>query len=95
MFDIGFLELFFVAVIGLLVLGPERLPVAVRVLGQWIGRARRIFAQFTDEFDRQIQVEDLRAELKEQAENLNINNEIQITQPFTNNFSEKTQSFDI
>jgi len=66
MFDIGFLELFFAAVIGLLVLGPERLPVAIKVFAKWLGLARSMFTQFTDEVDRQIKVEDLGAELKEE-----------------------------
>ncbi len=36
MFDIGFSELLLIAVIGLVVLGPERLPVAVRTVAGWI-----------------------------------------------------------
>ena len=37
MFDVGFAELFLLALIGLLVLGPERLPAVARKLGSWIG----------------------------------------------------------
>mgnify|MGYP000143704689 CR=1 FL=1 len=77
MFDIGFLELVIVGIIGLLVLGPERLPVAARTLGKWIGRARRMTSQFTKEIDRQIEIDELKAELKKQGESLDINDDVQ------------------
>jgi len=77
MFDIGFLELVIVGIIGLLVLGPERLPVASRTLGKWIGRARRMTSQFTKEIDRQIEIDELKAELKKQGESLDINDDVQ------------------
>ena len=38
MFDIGFSELLLIAIIGLLVLGPERLPTAIRTASLWLGR---------------------------------------------------------
>jgi sec-independent protein translocase protein TatB len=72
MFDIGFLELVIVGIIALLVLGPERLPVAARTVGKWVGRARRMTSQFTKEIDRQIELDELRAELKAQGESLDI-----------------------
>ena len=72
MFDIGFLELVIVGIIALLVLGPERLPVAARTVGKWVGRARRMTSQFTKEIDRQVELDELRAELKKQGESLDI-----------------------
>ncbi len=42
MFDVGFWELAVIFVVGLLVLGPERLPKVARQLGQWAGRARQM-----------------------------------------------------
>lgn len=42
MFDVGFWELAVIFVIGLLVLGPERLPQVATQIGQWVGRARRM-----------------------------------------------------
>mgnify|MGYP000167287888 CR=1 FL=1 len=72
MFDIGFLELVIIGVISLLVLGPERLPIAARTVGKWVGRARRMTSQFTKEIDRQIELDELRAELKKQGESLDI-----------------------
>ena len=44
MFDVGFSELVLLAVIGLLVLGPQRLPKIAAEVGRWTGRARRTLA---------------------------------------------------
>lgn len=76
MFDIGFLELVIVGIIGLLILGPERLPVAARKTGRWIGKARRMVSQFSNEIDRQIKADELREELKKQGESLNIEEDV-------------------
>jgi sec-independent protein translocase protein TatB len=55
MFDVGFWELAVIFVIGLLVLGPQRLPQVARQMGQWAGRARRmarmLSTQLQDELD--------------------------------------------
>jgi len=66
MFDLGFLELVICGVIALLILGPERLPGAARTAGQWIGRARRMTRQFTDEIDRQIKADEIREQLRKE-----------------------------
>jgi sec-independent protein translocase protein TatB len=76
MFDIGFLELVLVGIIGLIILGPERLPIAARTLGRWIGRARRMVTQFTQEIDKQMEIEELKAQLKKSGESLDINQDV-------------------
>lgn len=76
MFDIGFLELVLVGIIGLIILGPERLPVAARTLGKWVGRARRMVSQFTQEIDKEIEIEELKKQLKKQGESLDINKDV-------------------
>lgn len=76
MFDIGFLELVLVGIIGLIILGPERLPVAARTLGKWVGRARRMVNQFTQEIDKEIEIEELKKQLKKQGESLDINKDV-------------------
>lgn len=68
MFDIGFAELLLLAVISLLVLGPERLPAAVRFAGLWLGRIRRSFAQVKTELERELNT----AELKQERHNRSI-----------------------
>lgn len=70
MFDIGFAELLICAIIALLVLGPERLPGAVRTVGRWIGRARHTVNHFTEQIDREIRAEELRKRLDEELREL-------------------------
>lgn len=72
MFDIGFSELLVCAVIALLVLGPERLPQAARTAGRWVGKARRMVQQMSEEIDRQIKAEELRERLKDETQSLGL-----------------------
>ena len=72
MFDIGFSELLVCAVIALLVLGPERLPQAARTAGRWVGKARRMVQQMSEEIDRQIKAEELRERLKDESQSLGL-----------------------
>ncbi len=53
MFDIGFAEMALIALIALLVLGPERLPLVARKLGLIMGKSRRMFNKFQQEFMRE------------------------------------------
>lgn len=64
MFDVGFWELALVAVIALIVLGPERLPVVARTVGRWIGRARVYARGLTSELEREFDVDGLREEVE-------------------------------
>jgi sec-independent protein translocase protein TatB len=66
MFDIGFWELCLIAVVALLILGPERLPVAARTAGLWIGKARRLIGNVKTEIDRELQLDELRQRLKDE-----------------------------
>jgi sec-independent protein translocase protein TatB len=68
MFDIGALELILVAVVALLVVGPERLPKLARTAGLWAGRARRAFLSVKSEIDREIRAEELKEILRKQAQ---------------------------
>ncbi|HEZ7617560.1 TPA: twin-arginine translocase subunit TatB [Neisseria meningitidis] len=60
MFDFGLGELVFVGIIALIVLGPERLPEAARTAGRLIGRLQRFVGSVKQEFDTQIELEELR-----------------------------------
>lgn len=64
MFDIGFWELGLLAVIGLIVLGPERLPAVARTVGLWVGRARGYVRGVTDELDREVRIREVREDLE-------------------------------
>lgn len=50
MFDVGFWELAILFGLGLIILGPERMPKVAMQLGSWIGRARRMARQLSDQF---------------------------------------------
>ena len=67
MFDIGFPELALVSVVALLVLGPQRLPEALRTLGLWLGRLRRSFARVKVEVEREIGMDEVRRQLHNEA----------------------------
>jgi sec-independent protein translocase protein TatB len=67
MFDIGFSELALVCVIALIVLGPERMPQALRTLGLWFGRMRRTFTTMKTEIEREIGMDDIRRQLHNEA----------------------------
>jgi len=67
MFDIGASELLLIAVVALIVLGPERLPRVVRAAGFWLGRARRALLTVKEEIDREMKAEELREMLRRQA----------------------------
>lgn len=63
MFDIGFLEIFLVAIVALLVLGPERMPAAVRMVGLYLGRIKRSLADVRSQVEREIGADELRQTL--------------------------------
>jgi sec-independent protein translocase protein TatB len=67
MFDIGFPELILIAVVGLLVIGPERLPEALRTLGLWLGRMRRSFVSVKNEIEKEIGMDEVRRQLHNEA----------------------------
>lgn len=68
MFDIGFWELCLVGLVGLLVIGPEKLPKAARVTGFWVGKARGMVATVKSEIKEELQAEEMRQILKQQVE---------------------------
>ena len=67
MFDIGFTELILVSVIGLLVLGPERLPGAIRRVSLWLGQLRRSFNAIRADIEREINADEIRQDLHNEA----------------------------
>ncbi|ACT08711.1 twin-arginine translocation protein, TatB subunit [Dickeya chrysanthemi Ech1591] len=72
MFDIGFSELLLVMVIGLVVLGPERLPIAVRTVAGWIRALRSLASTVQNELAQEMKLQELQDSLKkvEQASQL-------------------------
>lgn len=68
MFDIGFSELLLVAIIGLVVLGPQRLPVAVRTVAGWIRAMRSMAANVQNELSQELKLQELQETLKKVEE---------------------------
>jgi Tat protein translocase TatB subunit len=64
MLDFGFSEILLTSAIALVVLGPERLPKVARQVGNWMGRARVMARQLSEQLEREVNAEEL---LKEQS----------------------------
>ncbi len=65
MFDIGFSELMLVGVMGLIILGPERLPKAARTLGLMVGRVRSTMSGFQLQIEQEVGNQEILAKLKD------------------------------
>ncbi|QCO68639.1 twin-arginine translocase subunit TatB [Luteimonas yindakuii] len=65
MFDLSFAELLVIAVVALVVLGPERLPRAARFTGLWVRRARAQWQSVRSEFERELAAEELKRNLEQ------------------------------
>tara|TARA_B110000503_G_scaffold132148_1_gene207764 strand:- start:83 stop:460 length:378 start_codon:yes stop_codon:yes gene_type:complete len=63
MFDIGFMELLLISVITLIVMGPQRLPQAVRTITLWLGRARQAFSAVRKELENEVGMDEIRSQL--------------------------------
>jgi len=69
MFDIGWSELLLIAVVALVVIGPKELPGALRTLGQWMTKIRRMASEFQNQFQDAIREAEL-AELKKEVDEM-------------------------
>jgi sec-independent protein translocase protein TatB len=80
MFDIGWSELVVIAVVALIAIGPKELPGVLRMVGQWMGKARKMAAEFQGQFQeamREAEMADLKKsfdEVKEAATGLTSGN---------------------
>ena len=70
MFDIGFAELVIIAIVGLLVIGPERLPGAIRTGSAWLGRIKRGFNDIKREVQQELHNDGVMQELKNTQQQL-------------------------
>ena len=59
MLDFGFSEILLTSAIALVVLGPERLPKVARQVGNWMGRARSMARQLSEQLEREITADEL------------------------------------
>jgi len=65
MLDIGFAELLVISAVSLFVVGPERLPSAIRAMSLWLGRVRRGFDEVKSDVSRELHNEEVMRALKE------------------------------
>ena len=63
MFDIGFLELLVIALITLVVMGPERLPETIRTISLWLGRLKQLLAKTRQDIENEVGMDDIRHQL--------------------------------
>jgi sec-independent protein translocase protein TatB len=71
MFDIGWSEFVVIAVVALIAIGPKELPGVLRMVGQWIGKARKMAAEFQGQFQeamREAEMADLKKSFDEVKE---------------------------
>lgn len=89
MFDIGFAELLFVAVVALVVLGPDKLPTAVKTVGMWVGRIRRTVTSIQSEISEELRIEEMKRTTAIQKEELE--KELsEMRQPFSDALNEES-----
>jgi Tat protein translocase TatB subunit len=67
MLDFGFSEIVLTSAIALIVLGPEKLPKVARQVGNWMGRARHMARQLTEQLEREVSADELLRETKKNS----------------------------
>jgi sec-independent protein translocase protein TatB len=70
MLDIGSTEFLFIVIIAIIVLGPEKLPEALKTTGKFIGKAKRMWRDATADIRREIELEEMKEEMKKYKEEL-------------------------
>ncbi|MGA9855415.1 MAG: Sec-independent protein translocase protein TatB [Gammaproteobacteria bacterium] len=71
MFEGSFWELALIFVLALVVFGPERLPGLARTIGLWVGRARAVVRQFTQQIEHELAAEEIRKAANSVRQTLN------------------------
>ena len=69
MFDIGWSELLLIGIVALIAIGPKELPGALRTLGQWTGKLRRMASEFQNQFHEAMREAEM-ADLKKQVDEM-------------------------
>ena len=96
MFDLGLSKLFILAIVGLIVLGPERLPKVARIAGALFGRAQRYVQNVKDEVTREMNASELN-EIKDMAKSVQADirsAEQQMRQSWQNTHDELQQGYE-
>lgn len=91
MFDIGFWEILLIAVVALIVVGPERLPRLIRVTGLWIGRAQASLQSIRNEISRELRAQELKDALKKPDNMPDLNEQIRLDEEKPGKQQDKNQ----
>ena len=96
MFDIGATELLLVAIIGLVVVGPERLPRLARTIGLWVKKLRGQVSSIQRDINRELELEDLKRQLEARGgglkmEDITGEDPLGLSQTSTNTQAEKNE----
>lgn len=92
MFDIGFFELILIAVVALLVIGPERLPGVARTAGKWLGKGRRFVSSVKADIEEELKAEELKKILEEQKNSNPLHEIIEDTKQSFDDIKQQTES---
>lgn len=106
MFDIGFWELVLISIVALVVLGPERLPHAIRTVMKFVGAAKSMANNVKDELTKELKIQELQENLRKAEKKMDIKDlspELQKTvddlkhsaREVQNSFSKESQSVDV
>ena len=91
MLDIGFAELLVISAVALFVVGPERLPSAIRSISLWLGRVRRSFEEIKSDVSRELHNEEVMRALKESRDEVQDLTDVSSALSLTDN-SEKSDA---
>lgn len=86
MLDIGFFELVVIAVVALLVVGPQRLPRLARTAGLWFGKARRFIGSVQSEVEKELKADELRRIMEEQQKSAGVHQILEETEQAFHDF---------
>ena len=97
MFDVGFSELIVIAIVALVVIGPERLPKVARTAGHLLGRMQRYVNDVKADISREMQLDELKklqAEMQESARSFerSISSEVQVVEQLVDQTAQSVQS---
>ncbi len=77
MFDVGFSELLLLAIVALVVLGPEKLPHVARIAGAWVARIRRTVSHMQSEIEREVMAQEFKARMDKELKAMGANQIVQ------------------
>jgi len=92
MFDIGFWELGIIMIVGLIVIGPDKLPGIARSAGKWVGKARYFIGSVKQDVQKELRAEELKQAIERDA-GLDEIKEIMNTERFTLEEEDKDQDY--